>query len=449
MCAYACSRVLSPVLRIALFILVFGAGHGLEQESWGETNTGTQIPAREEAASVPAAQPPQKEPLHAALHQRLRRLVSDGAVLVAENGQIVFRHGEGRYVPASTIKIATALAAMEILGADFRFVTYVRREEDVLYLKGFGDPLMVSDEWRRLVASIIAQGLTTLPLTTLALDDSAFSANPQIDGRSHSKNPYDAPPSALLANFNTLYLRVLPDGSVRSAESETPLLPLSREVGQQLNPGRHRVNLDAYSVSPLRLTGELALAVFAEQGTHFPGGWRRARMPKSLPHWVHHSSHSLPEIVQMMLQYSNNLLAHHLVLAVALHRRGEPAQMRQGMEVLQDWLRKTVGPAQAAHTQWVEGSGLSRHNRMDGETMLALLKAFYPWRELLPWHGPHPWQARAKTGTLRGVSSLAGYLPAGHGIQRSFVIFLHQPRQDRQRVFLSLRKYFASLPKGK
>ena len=71
------------------------------------------------------------------------------------------------------------------------------------------------------------------------------------------------------------------------------------------------------------------------------------------------------------------------------------------------------------------------------------MDAFHPWRELLKPYGKPPHQVPAKTGTLTGVYSLAGYLPAPEGERLPFVIMLNQPRHVRDRVFRLLAGAFS------
>ena len=86
---------------------------------------------------------------------------------------------------------------------------------------------------------------------------------------------------ALAVNFNSLPIRVLADRSVISGEEETPLLPLMREIGRGLAPGRYRVNPGAFTSrqrlpATLRYTGELFTAMLRRQGIPVAGGCRPA-----------------------------------------------------------------------------------------------------------------------------------------------------------------------------
>jgi D-alanyl-D-alanine carboxypeptidase/D-alanyl-D-alanine-endopeptidase (penicillin-binding protein 4) len=76
----------------------------------------------------------------------------------------------------------------------------------------------------------------------------------------------------------------------------------------------------------------------------------------------------------------------------------------------------------------VEGSGISRKNRLTTEAVWQMLKAFSAQQNLL--HGDKG--ILYKTGTLNGVSTMAGYLPGSK--PRYFVILLNQPKNRRDEI---------------
>src|SRR3970282_313260 len=94
----------------------------------------------------------------------------------------------------------------------------------------------------------------------------------------------------------------------------------------------------------------------------------------------------------------------------------------------------------------IEGSGLSRQNHIGLTAMLRVVDAFHPWAELLQPYGKAPLTLPAKTGTLSGVYTLAGFLPAPAGVRRPFVIMLNQPRHTRGAVLRRLVRAYAGRP---
>ncbi len=381
------------------------------------------------------------------LKRVLKRHVTHGGLAIAHNGKPVFVSGEAHYIPASILKIATAHAALSILGPEHRFQTWVHAEKGWLHLKGWGDPMLVSEVWFDMAAQLARQGFFREVFKGLALDDFVFPKT-QIDGKGRSLNPYDAALGALASNYNTLYLETTQGGLLRSAESQTPLVPLAVELGKNQRTGKVRINITAKGDHSLRYSAELAWHFMRDAGAQFSPKnivWRRTPSPHRAPDWVYVSPHTLQNAVQAMLEYSNNVIANQLIWALALNQvpknaSGHPVQARpsfsQGVQVLQKHLQALgLNPK---HYALVEGSGLSRKNRIHLRSMLRIVDAFYPWRNLLALAGSQKHQIRAKTGTLGGVQSLAGFLSPYRGKPRSFVLMLNQPTRVRQRVVKAL-----------
>jgi D-alanyl-D-alanine carboxypeptidase/D-alanyl-D-alanine-endopeptidase (penicillin-binding protein 4) len=379
----------------------------------------------------------------------LQRLVEDGGVAVglAEGKAYAFRPGS--YVPASIIKLATALAAFHYLGPDFRFRTEVYRDSSGnLILRGHGDPFLISEEWAEIAVALAGRGVFARPLGDLVLDDSAFAGAAGVDGSGDSLNPYDARLGALVSNFNTIFVDVDGKGAVRSAEPQTPLTPLAGKLALALPPGRHRINFSQRDGDSLRYTGELARTLFERAGARFQGRIVPGSAPAGLkPVLVHLSSRPLSERVEAMMEFSNNFIANQIVLGMALEKGGEPASLEQGMALLRRFLREQLGIAPNA-VHLVESSGISRKNRMELNAMLGVVAAFRPWRGLLRPYGRGPLRGVAKTGTLTGVYSLAGFLPGPPGRERPFVIMLNQERNTRGSIYRRIARRFGSSATG-
>ncbi len=408
------------VARLAVLGLIF---------TWGGVTASS--------AQTAVAPPPR-------LQAELERLSGHGGIAVGEDGHAVLTIHPGRYIPASIIKLATALAALERLGADYRFRTHIYRDErNNLIIRGYGDPFLVSEEWRIIAAALAAKGQFDRPFDDLVVDGSAFASDMDVDGLGDSDNPYDARLGALISNFNTVNLEAGADGTIRSAEPQTPLTPLALTLGRGLAAGVQRINLSSHAEYGAQYSGELARAFFAEAGATISGGVRMAPVPPgSARILAHRSTRTLKEVVRAMLEFSNNFIANQIMTVLHLESGGRPARLRGGAAILGEFLVQRIGLA-PGDFHLVEGSGLSRGNWIELVAMLKIVDAFHPWRELLQYHGSASLNILAKTGTLQGVSSLAGYFPAAGGQRRSFVIMLNQPRGARERVFRLLAGFYA------
>ncbi|MBC8259111.1 MAG: D-alanyl-D-alanine carboxypeptidase [SAR324 cluster bacterium] len=362
---------------------------------------------------------------------KLKLLVRQGSVLVADDQDVLYRFpavANPQLVPASLLKLATALVALHYLGPEFRFRTdFYLTENRTLAIKGYGDPFLVSEEWLR-----IAQNLGQIPelpkqLNRVLFDTSLFSSKIKIPGIEFSTNPYDAQNGALVLNFNTVFLQVDKQGFVSSAEKQTPLTPFTQRLGKNLTAGKHRISIPKNSGTTY--AGELVQAFLTEAGFSFASGKVSLSKISSGDRliYTHKNTTALTEVIAGMMRYSNNFTANQLLLSVGLKRYGEPATLEKGRSALEEYLRDKLGiPEQQFRI--AEGSGISRKNRLTPEAVWRLLRAFEPYQDLL--HGGDG--ILFKTGTLRGIYSMAGFLPSREPLY--FVILLNQSQNNRDKI---------------
>jgi len=357
-------------------------------------------------------------PLHAdALAQALA--LSDVSLVVEEDGrQVIARNPDRPMVPASTMKLITALAALERWGPGHRFETrFYSSADGRLWVEGGADPYLVSEELDRVVAGLRRAGVTAV--SGIDLDDGLFVDGERIPGRSASSNPYDAPVTALAANFNTIHV-VVSGNRVDSGEAQTPLTATARRMGLQLGNGRHRVNLKTRA-NALAHCGELLQSKLARAGINVAGDIDVGPRPAAARLvYTHRNSRTLEAVVASMLQYSTNFVANSLFLA--LGERNGRSSMAAAQRAVEDWASRSFG---WRDFRIEDGAGLSRGNRISGRQMLDVLEALAPYRHLLDEQDDNP-AVRAKTGTLRGVSTYAGYVRR-RGDWAPFSLMINEP----------------------
>lgn len=359
---------------------------------------------------------------------RLAALVKNGGYALTRGERLLAaEHLDQPLVPASIAKLVTALAAMDGLGPDYRFRTEIYQDPaDNLYLKGYGDPFLVSEEVAGLLSELQRQGVRTV--NSIYIDDSAFALEEELDGRDYTMNPYDVGPAALAVNFNTVSLRVGAKGKVESAEPQTPLLPLMLELGRKLPAGEHRINVTANPNHPTVLAGQLFRFFQRRAGLGGDGGYGRRTVPANARLLlVHHSGRPLSELVRGLLEFSNNFTANQIFLALGAEKYGYPATWAKSRRALGEFLARDPLLAEGIHLE--EGSGLSRRNRVTVRSMLRVLELFRDYAGLLA----EKEQCLLKSGTLAGVYAYAGYLPCPNGRDR-IVIILNQARNNRDEL---------------
>jgi serine-type D-Ala-D-Ala carboxypeptidase/endopeptidase (penicillin-binding protein 4) len=366
--------------------------------------------------------------------QQVDNLIDNGSFILTRNNHIVAeRNPEKLFIPASILKIVTSLASLSILGPEYRFQTelYLTKNND-LYIKGSGDPFLTSEEVRLILTALKEKGVTTI--NNILLDDTAFQLDSRSNGSRHSLNPYDASNSALAVNFNTIHIIQGQDGSIHSAEPQTPTLPIMQKLGADLSPGSHRINITRDKENIRIHSGELFRAIQYELNIAGNGSIAVQTAPANTsPFYTHVSSKNIQEIIPSLLLYSNNFIANQLFLACGMNKFGSPATWDKGRSAVKTFLKTLQISDSEFHI--AEGAGLSPKNRITSQAMIVLLNAFKPYsRMMAKSHGN-----LVKSGTLTGVYSYAGYL-LEEDKKHSFVIMLNQKRNTRSQLLELLQK---------
>ena len=339
-------------------------------------------------------------------------------------GRLVMGHNQDKpLIPASILKIVTAGAALEGLGPDYRFLTEFRLDpKEDLIISGRGDPLLISEEVESIARALKAEGLDRV--RGIVLDGSYFKHRIVLDGTSRSLNPYDAFNGALAVNFNTIKVVIGPKGKVGPAEPQTPLTPIARRMAKSSGArGEVRLNLARDPGICLRYAGELFRVFLEGVGVEVRG--RIKVLPAGpAPGRIilrHRSRFGLEEVVARMMKYSNNFMANQLFLTLGAELHGPPADEAKARQATKEYLARL-----GLHgIRLEEGSGLSRRTRLTAGLMVRVLEDFRPHLKLLnrvTWKGGKAW---VKTGTLRGVQSLAGYIEASQDRFLPFAVILN------------------------
>ncbi len=355
---------------------------------------------------------------------------TSGILLSDDQGKTIYAINPDKpLIPASTLKILTSLAAIKTLGPDFHYQTWASYDQTTcdLYLKGFGDPLFISEEISKFadqishhIFKLASKGtISSAVIRNIIVDQSYFASQITIPGAGSSSNPYDATNGALCANFNTIFLKW--DSRSReyiSAEKQTPfpdilakqIRPESKKTDRVLLSYELRQKYpgllmhDFLKKAGIKITGSVQTGIFTGSGKECI---------------VHTSSFSLADIIKKLLQYSNNFIANQLMLTMGSRISDPPATLEKGKDLLNKFAKETLG---LKNISIVEGSGLSRRNQLTPAQMRDILIAFMPWHEFLRKDGNEFY----KTGTLSDVRSRAGFIRGQNNRLYPFVIMLNQ-----------------------
>ena len=354
---------------------------------------------------------------------RDRRLGPDVAVAVSQlvDGELVFRDGAASVVPASTLKMLTTAAALTSLGDDHRFRTSVVTGSSPkrIVLVGGGDPLLA-----RRPGSVEDTYPPRADVQTLA----RATAKALRDlGRTRVRLGYDATlfeGPAVSPDWPASYV---PDGVV------SPISALWVDEGR--DPGTF-----ARSADPAEAAAQAFADALARRNIEVVGPLRPEVAPDDPTELAAVEGAPLAQVVQHVLEASDNEAAEVLLRQVAL-AAGEPASFAGGSRAVVAALGDVGVDASADRV--LDGSGLSRRDRLRPETLLSLVQAAAgpEHQELRPVLAGLPvagftgsltyrfetgddaglGAVRAKTGTLTGVHGLAGTVTTEDGVVLGFV----------------------------
>jgi D-alanyl-D-alanine carboxypeptidase/D-alanyl-D-alanine-endopeptidase (penicillin-binding protein 4) len=358
-------------------------------------------------------------PAFAGAKEKVATLAPSALVFVVDDKghELIAQNADKPFVPASVTKIVTAWLALEILGPDYRFQTKFYLDKNrVLYVKGGGDPFLISEELAPLATELVA-AIGKEPITGIVLDSSYYPADLRIPGIEDTDESYNALNSALAVNFNTI-AAVRKGKTVHSGEAQTPITPLAIKEFQARGPeGRGRISLSQNPAVSLQYAGELIAAFITRAGGSVKGKITTGTVPQGLEPVYVHKSRPLSQILVQLLIASNNYIANQVFLEIG-GTLGGPVSLEKSLKVANAMLAAN-GLADAIHME--EGSGISRNNRFTARGLAHVLDLFAPHAELLHGHDG----GLNKTGTMSGVSTLAGYADTkSHGRVR-FVISLN------------------------
>ena len=319
------------------------------------------------------------------------KYITNGGYALSKSEKTVFsKNLKKLFIPASTIKLVTSLAALEILGQDYHFSTWIYFDEQhkTLFIKGSGDPYLVSEKVREITLDIASKGI--VEISDIVLDDSAFALeHKETKGSDNSKNPYDVYCSALAVNFNSLPLKVLHKAKVKSPEAQTPYLKIMGKIGKELASGYHRVNIDAFPqraslTNGLLYCGQLFKALLRENGVTVTGNIKHGKVPENAP-LLHHyiASESVSNLVQRCLLSSSNFMANQLFLALGAKVYGFPANWEKSQKAMNTFIQYSLKLSDN-QIHMIEGSGLSMENLVSPEAMILVLNKFRPFASLIP-----------------------------------------------------------------
>ena len=373
---------------------------------------------------------------------------------------------------ASVNKLFVTAAALKYLGQDYRFKTIVYSNlpdssgviNGDLYIKGGGDPLFVSENMWFLVNKLVNMGVKEIK-GDIILDDTSFPPADVYEDNGDSDRAYSAKLSSLSVNFNSIAVSAtagkspfvvldpqtnmlqLVDNTKRSSKKTN--IEMRREGSKIIINGN--LNLSDYENKIVYRNIEDPSLYFAEvlklhlkwRGITNKGSIVRGKADTGKTKVFEIESRRLNDILTEMNKFSNNYIAEQLIRAIADKKFGKASDVDKAINLVSNYL-KEMGLDKNSF-EIVNGSGFSRMNRIKPTEMIKFLDHVYRDFGIAPEfvnslsiagvdgtiRRTHKTDfltgnMRAKTGTLTGVRSLAGYLSYKDKIY-AFIIAANDP----------------------
>ena len=355
----------------------------------------------------------------------LQNLVGPGdAVIVSDpDNRICFSHNtDALLIPASTLKLLTALTAFHTLGENYRFRTeFYLDAQSNLKIKGYGDPLLISEVIADISAALHDRLKdTTHSLSNIIVDSSYFDPAVVIPGVTDSIEPYDAPNGALCVNFNTVNFQTI-QGQYTSAEPQTPLLPMVISRIHKTGLARGRITLSHQKDELVFYAGRLFKYFIEQANVKVTGKVLLGRVePGDKGILLYRSPFSLKQGVEKMMTYSNNFMANQILLEAGIAQSGPPGTLLKGVAAAREYAGNELI---MDGLQVTEGSGISRKNRITAKNLHRILLKFKPHYRLLRQDGTDFF----KTGTLKNISTRVGFIGEDEDTRYAYVILCNTP----------------------
>jgi D-alanyl-D-alanine carboxypeptidase/D-alanyl-D-alanine-endopeptidase (penicillin-binding protein 4) len=396
--------------------------------------------------------------------------------------------------PASVMKLVTTYAALSRLGPNYVWHTNFMldaqsrvNEKGVLsgplYLRAGGDPvLMLPDVWR-LMRDLRLRGIKEI--SDIVIDRSIFSdvtIDPStFDGS--ADRPYNASPDAFMVGFGAMRLVFSPDPATKTwkhfVDPPIPGVELDANVAwvEGQCPGSPSVTTDT-TVSGdkvrIRVSGRgagscgefdvfrLALSqqefgarvlreIWREVGGTMTGQVRSGTIPSNAVAVASHQSPPLSEVIRLINKRSNNVMTRVLLLTLGAEAGRKPATVAGSVQVAQEVLARQGLPMTGLVLD--NGSGLSRNGVVSADSLTQMLNRawispvmpeFVSSLAILGVDGTTRYRLRdpatkslahLKTGALRDVRSVAGYVWSTSGKRYVVVSMVNHERAHEARSF--------------
>lgn len=416
-------------------------------------------------------------------------------VQAVDSPMAILKHNVDKSMnPASVMKMVTTNASLDLLTPAYRWKTELYHDGQIknwvltgnLMVKGYGDPSFKAQDFWRLLMSLRQAGVKKI--TGDLIIDKTYFADSVDNGQSFDEEKwraYNAQPSAFSVNGRSTSFRfsVIDDAVSVNQEFELPEVTIVNrmklaqgECGNWRGKMQYDVQTHAnkavvtfngvYSPScgerflELSLFDDAQYAYFTfkrlwrDLGGEFSGKLKRQTIPATANKLLEQASEPLGSVIRDINKWSNNLMARQLLLTMAAEKYGAPATTEKGVAAIKQWLLANslsagdIGPDGLVIEN---GSGLSRVERISAGLLGKMLVRAYLSPVMPEFIASMPilsldgtvkgrlqdsasnGRAHLKTGSINGVSAIAGYVLDANGHRHVMVMLVNHANAGASR----------------
>ncbi len=385
--------------------------------------------------------------------------------------------------PASVMKLVTSLGALEILGPSYKWKTEIYTHGEFagdtlkgdLIFKGYGDPSLNLERFWMLLNKIRSRGITHID-GNIILDRSYFDIPHHDSGAFDGKpyRPYNLGPDALMLNFRSSQITFIPNRKNRKIQVHMiPPLPQLRLVNKLRLTNKtcwHWPDSPTVTNNEVIFQGSFSQRCGQRQRyyTFLPADQYFSSVFKQL--WnglggtingkiipglvkssdqllLKHYSQPLTDVIKNINKFSSNPMARQVYLTLGSKLKKTGITPADAEEKLKIWLNQVGIPG--AEVTIENGSGLSRYSRISAFSLAKILKhAWYSplmpeFVSTLPLlsidgtlrkrlrHSALSGKGHLKTGYVKGVRTIAGYLTNKKGESILIVCLVNHPKAKK------------------
>jgi D-alanyl-D-alanine carboxypeptidase/D-alanyl-D-alanine-endopeptidase (penicillin-binding protein 4) len=411
-------------------------------------------------------------------------------VQAVDSNVAILKHNEDKSMnPASVMKMVTTNAALDLLTPAYRWKTalyhdgYIKNWElnGNLMIKGYGDPSFKAQDFWRLLMSLRQAGVKKIN-GDLIIDKTYFADDVDngISFDDEKWRAYNAKPSAFSVNGRSTSFRFSANDDALNVNQEFELPEVTivnnmKTVKGDCGNWRGRMNYDVQTNTnkavitfngvyapdcgerflELSLFDDAQYAFFTfkkiwrDLGGEFAGTLKRQPIPSTTHKLLEQTSEPLGSVVRDINKWSNNLMARQLLLTIAAEKVSTPATVAKGVVAIKSWLSASGVNVNGFVLE--NGSGLSRVERISAEQLGKMLVRAYLSPVMPEFISSMPilsmdgtvkqrlqdsasnGRAHLKTGSINGVSSIAGYVLDANGHRHVMVMLVNHANAGASR----------------